>query len=140
MSPPASHEHERIVAELIRLLGPYADSAGLEMTGAVAIGDQQDYRVPDLALHHPGAASQWHPTCALAGEVLSPGDETWKKLDLYAAHHVQELLIVDPGRQTIEWLALTQDGSYQPTEQGQLLELSLHRLAQQLGWSAQPSS
>src|ERR1700752_5007422 len=66
MIPPASHEHERLSAQLIRLLGPLADAADLEITGPVGIGEQeQNYRVPDLSLHRANPAPQWHPTAAL---------------------------------------------------------------------------
>ena len=75
--PPPSHEHERLLMLVGRLLGPCADRAGLELTGGVGIGaGEDDYRVPDLALHRPGAAEQWHPTAALVVEIISPGDET----------------------------------------------------------------
>jgi len=106
MIPPPSHEHERIARMLHRLLGPSADTAGLQITGTVGIGaGKDDYRVPDLALHRPGYAPQWHPTAALVVEIVSPGDKTWDKLGFYAAHHVDELLIVDPHKRTVDWLA-----------------------------------
>jgi len=37
-------------------------------------------------------------------EILSPGDDTDNKLPFYAAHGVDELLIIDPDTQTISWL------------------------------------
>ncbi len=110
MSPPASHEHERLVMKLGYLLTPYAEKRGLELTGAVGIGTEDDYRVPDLALHHPGAAEQWHPSAALAVEIVSPGDESWDKLPFYAVHQVEELLIVDPAKRAVDWLALEEEG------------------------------
>ncbi len=77
MIPPASHERERLVVKLVAILDPPADAAGLELTGAVGIGDgKDDYRVPDLALHRPGSAPQWHPTAALAVEVVSSSAST----------------------------------------------------------------
>ncbi len=39
-------------------------------------------------------------------EIPSPGDETWHKLPFYAAHDVDEVLIVDPAEQTVTWLGL----------------------------------
>ena len=42
-----------------------------------------------------------------------PGDETWHKLPFYAAHHVDEILIVDPAELTVTWLAL-RGGEYEP--------------------------
>jgi Putative restriction endonuclease len=133
MNPPPSHEHERLLMVLARVLGPYADAAGLEMTGGVGLGEQNDYRVPDLALHRPGAAAQWHPTMALGLEIVSPGDETRDKLPFYAAHDVDELVIVDPHRSRVEWLAL-QEGEYQQAERSSLIELGPRELAARITW------
>jgi Uma2 family endonuclease len=114
MIPPPSHAHELLLTRLLRLLGPVADEAGLELTGGVAIGvGPEDYRVPDFALHRPGAAQQWHPTAALVGEIISPGDETWEKMPFYHAHGVEEVLVVDLAQRTVTWLALPLDlGDY----------------------------
>lgn len=137
MIPPPSHEHERIAMILARLLGPLADAAGLELTGSVGIGVKDDYRVPDLALHRPGAPPQWHSTAAMVVEIVSPGDKTWDKLRFYAAHHVDELLIVDPTKRKVDWLALG-DAAYQPAQQSALIDLVADDLARRLGWSSAP--
>jgi Uma2 family endonuclease len=140
MIPPPSHEHERLASLLHRLLGPLADSAGLEITGTVGIGENRhDYRVPDLALHRPGAAPQWHPTAALVIEIVSPDDKSWDKLAFYAAHHVDELLIVDPTTRKIEWLILDADtDAYRPAERSALIDLGADELAGRLGWQTAP--
>jgi Uma2 family endonuclease len=134
MNPPPSHEHEQLVIRLGYLLTPYAQAVGLELTGGVGIGDQDDYRVPDLALHRPGAAPQWHPTAALVVEIVSPGDETPGKLPFYANHQIDELLIADPTEQTIRWLALDEDGLYRSVERSGLIDLDANQLARQLNW------
>ncbi len=134
MNPPPSHEHERLAALVVRLLGPYADRAGLELTGAVGIGRADDYRAPDLALHRPGAAEQWHPTAALVAEIVSPCDESWEKLPFYAAHQVDEVLIVDPAKRAVHWLVLER-GEYHPVERRRLIELGSAELAGAIGWS-----
>ena len=132
--PPPSHGHELLLARLIRLLGPHADMVGLELTGGVGIGvDEHDYRVPDLALHRPGAAAQWHPTAALVVEIVSPGDESWAKRPFYAAHAVDELLIVDPATRTVDWLALAGD-EYRAAERSAVIDLSAGSLAEQISW------
>jgi len=63
MIPPPSYEHERLLTKLVRLLGPLADAAGLELVGGIGIGEGKDeYRVPDLSLHRPAAVQpQWNP-------------------------------------------------------------------------------
>jgi hypothetical protein len=57
----------------------------------------------------------WQPTAALVIEIVSPGDESWEKLPFYAAHDVEEVLIVDPQERSVTWLAL-EDGKYRPVE------------------------
>lgn len=89
--------------------------------------------MPDLALHRPGAAAQWHRTTALLIEIVSPGDETWTKPAFYAAHNVDEVLILDPAERTITWLALT-EGGHRHVEGGDLIELGSAALAEQLDW------
>ena len=132
--PPPSHEHERLAVKLVGVLDPLADAAGLELTGTVGIGKgKDDYRVPDLALHRPGYAPQWHPTAALVVEIVSPGDKTWDKLGFYAAHHVDELLIVDPAKRKVDWLALDGD-TYRPTTRSALIDLTAADLAARLTW------
>lgn len=136
MVPAPSHAHASIEAQLMRILGPAADAAGLEPTGQCNIGqDEGDFRVPDGALHRPGASGTWHPTAAMAIEVVSPGDESLEKLPFYAAHEVDEVLIVDPERRFVSWLAL-RDGEYRPVQRSGLVDLGPGELAQQMRWPA----
>ena len=74
------------------------------------------------------------PTAALLLEVVSPDDDTWEKLGFYAAHHVDELLIVDPERHRVDWLALTLTGEYARVERSGLIGLRPTGLAEQLDW------
>jgi len=75
----------------------------------------------------------WISTAAIVVEILSPGDETWEKLPFYAAHEVDEVLIVDPAERKVTWLRLSA-GRYQPVERSQLIELGPAGLAGQLDW------
>ena len=134
MSPPPSVEHQSLVAKLARVLGPLADAAGLETVVGVGIGVKDDHRVPDLALLRPGYEPQWNATAALVVEVLSPGDDTWEKVPFYAAHGVDELLIVEPHGRGVHWLALSPEGEYAATQRSSLIELSPAELAQCLAW------
>ena len=136
MNPPPAHEHQQIAQQLAELLGPLARNAGLEpLIQEFAVGDSKDYRVPDGGLLRPGSSGVWHPTAALAIEILSPGDETFDKLGFYAAHHVDELLLVDPAARTVDWRALTEN-TYQPVERSQLIDLSAEQLAGRIDWPA----
>jgi Uma2 family endonuclease len=75
----------------------------------------------------------WHPTAALVVEIISPGDESWEKLLFYAAHHVDEVLIVDPDTRQVHWLGLAGD-EYQPIERSALIDLGPAELAQRIDW------
>jgi Uma2 family endonuclease len=134
MNPPPSYRHERLSSSLHRLLGPYADAAGLELVGIVGIGAKNDHRVGDLTLQRPqDAKPQWQQTAALVVEIVSPGDETWEKLPFYAAHNVDELLIVDPEQRKTDWLRLAK-GSYEPIARSSLIDLGADELAQKIDW------
>lgn len=135
MVPAPSHRHALIAQQLAELLGPLARVAGLCPTmHQFNLGDsEEDFRVPDGGLHRPGAGELWHPTAALVVEIVSPGDETWQKLPFYAAHQVDEVLIVDPAERTVHWLALT-DGEYRPIERSGLIDLGPSDLAEHIDW------
>ncbi len=134
MIPPPSFAHQRIAEQLAALLGPLAREAGLEpLVREFGLGEPKDYRVPDGGLHRAGAGGVWHPTAALVLEIVSPGDETWQKLPFYAAHGVDELLIVDPRERAVHWLARRGEG-YEPIERSALIDLGPARLAECIDW------
>ena len=89
--------------------------SGLYVSTAENIGDEQNYRVPDLAVHRPGPELLWNPTAAMAVEVVSPHDESWLKFDHYAAHGVDEVLIADPADRSLHLFVLV-DAEYQPAD------------------------
>ncbi|MHB1467972.1 MAG: Uma2 family endonuclease [Solirubrobacteraceae bacterium] len=66
-------------------------------------------------------------------EILSPGDETWEKLPFYAAHRVDELLIVDPNEREIHWLGFA-GGSYEPIGRSGLMDLGPSELEARIDW------
>lgn len=132
--PGPDFRHAAISAQVGRLLAAPASAAGLTVTDAFNLGDsKQDFRVPDVGLHRPGAGGTWLPTAALVVEVLSPDDDTWKKLPFYAMHEVDELLIVDPEKRSVDWLGLADDG-YEPMEHSQVIDLGAAALAQRIEW------
>ena len=66
-------------------------------------------------------------------EIVSPDDESWAKLDFYATHEVDEVLIVDPETRRVTWLA--RDGSgYHEADGSTLLGITTADLASQLDW------
>jgi Uma2 family endonuclease len=134
MVPAPGHRHATLAAEIKTMLREPAVAAGLEVTDPFNLGDsKENFRVPDGGLHRPGAAEMWHPTAALVLEILSPEDETWEKLPFYAAHGVEEILIVDPDAHELHWLALDA-GLYEPIEHSALIDLGAAELAQRIDW------
>jgi Uma2 family endonuclease len=136
MVPAPSHAHAEIAQQLAELLGPAARAAGLRPTmHQFNLGESEaDFRVPDGGLHCPHPAELWHPTAALVVEIVSPGDESWEKLPFYAAHDVDEVLIVDPQERSVSWLALG-GGAYRPIERSELIDLGARELAAKLDWA-----
>ena len=135
MVPGPSIEHADVSQQLAELLGPPARAAGLRPTmSEFNLGrSEHDFRVPDGGLHRPGAAGVSHATAALVVEILSPDDESWQKLPFYAAHGVDEILIVDPAERAVTWLGLG-DGEYQPIPRSALIELGAAEVAERLDW------
>jgi Uma2 family endonuclease len=134
MNPPPNYRHERLASILHRLLGPYADAAGLEMVGTVGIGVKENNRIPDLTLQRPeDAKPQWQQTAALVIEIVSPKDKSRDKFGFYAAHEVDEVLIVDPATRKVDWLALSA-GEYHPIEHSTLIDLGPADLAERIDW------
>jgi hypothetical protein len=135
MVPGPSFEHAYVAQQLAVLLDAPARAAGLLPTmhefnlGA----SEHDFRVPDGGLHRPGAAGVWLGTAALVVEIRSPDDETWQKLPFFAAHDVDEVLIVDPSDRSVAWLEL-REGAYQPVERSRLIDLGATQLAEHLVW------
>ncbi len=134
MNPPPSFVHQRVAEQLAMLLAPLARPEGLEaLIREFGLGEPHDYRVPDGGLHRPGASGVWHPTAALVIEIVSPGDESWKKLPFYAAHNVDEVLIVNPQARSVSWLGL-KDGGYEEIERSGLIDLGPDDLAERIDW------
>jgi Uma2 family endonuclease len=136
MVPAPNFAHGDLESQLHAILRPLAQQAGLSMIGQSNLGEgEHDFRVPDSALHLPGASGTWHSTAPLVIEIVSPNDESWEKLPFYAAHEVDEVLIVDPRKRTVSWLGLT-GGEYKPIERSGLVELGARELDEQLDWPA----
>lgn len=132
---PAPHSrHGKVDGQLARLLYGPGSEAGLVESGPMNLGEPGDFRVPDRALLRPGPDAVYLPTAALVVEIVSPGDDTWQKLGFYAAHHVDELVIVDPERREVDWLALTPTGDYARVERSGLIGVGPAELAEQLDW------
>lgn len=135
MVPAPSSEHARVTHQLaVALDRPTRDAGLIPAMGEFNLGESEhDFRVPDGGVLQPGAAGTWLGTAALVIEIISPNDETWDKLPFYAARKVDEVLIVDPAKRSIDWLAL-HDGKYRPIEHSGLIDLGPRKLAEQIDW------
>ena len=135
MNPPPSVEHQYLAQQLAELLAPLARRSGLfPLIQVFGVGEgRDDYRVPDGGLFRSQPHGVWQGTAALVIEVLSPDDKTWAKFEFYAAHEIDELLIVDPKERGVQWFAL-QDGEYRPIEHSTLIDLGQSDLAGQIDW------
>jgi Uma2 family endonuclease len=134
MNPAPAGGHAQIVQQLAVLLDAPARVAGLVPTLSIFnLGEPDNYRVPDGGLHRERSNRVYYGTAALVVEVVSPGDETWDKLDFYAAHNVDELLIVDPAKRSVDWMSLTA-GRYDPIERSRLIDCGPAELAERIDW------
>jgi Uma2 family endonuclease len=135
MVPAPLGEHADISQQLAVALDHPARAAELFPTmSEFNLGNSEDdFRVPDGGVHRSRPRGVWHPTAALVVEILSPGDESWQKLPFYAAHEVDEVLIVDPAERIIHWLALT-GSEYREVRRSGLIDLGPNELAEQIDW------
>ncbi|MGP0048838.1 MAG: Uma2 family endonuclease [Solirubrobacteraceae bacterium] len=133
MNPAPSGRHGDLESQLHVILRPLARLAGLRMRGQFNLGQEGDYRVPDGGLQHDASDRVYYPIAALVIEIVSPGDESWEKLPFYAAHGVEELLIVDARARTVGRLGL-EAGDYQHLKRSRLVETGPAELAQQIDW------
>jgi Uma2 family endonuclease len=134
MNPAPHGRHANIQQQLAVLLDPVARQAGLlPRVGIFNLGEPENYRVPDGALMRLGPDELYYATAALVIEIVSPDDETYAKLPFYAAHKVDELLIVDPQERTVRWLELTGE-RYEPSQRSGLIDLGPDELAQRIDW------
>jgi Uma2 family endonuclease len=134
MNPAPSGRHADVAQQLAVLLDTPAREAGLvPMVSIFNLGEPGDYRVPDGGLHRERADQVYYATAALVLEIVSPNDKTWEKLPFYAAHGVDEVLVVDPEKQTVQWFALAGE-QYEPVEASDLIALAPAELAQPIDW------
>lgn len=102
--PPAGGPHQRLSTELMLVLGQLAKRRGLvPHVEAGLFRTAENYRVPDQLYCRPDDLSDRGAEGAeLVVEIRSAGDETYDKLDFYAAAEVRELLVVHPGDRRAE--------------------------------------
>lgn len=134
MAPAAKGRHGYLAQQLAEILGPSARAAGLVASAPFNLGERDNLRVPDLGIHRAfNPRESWYATAAMVVEVTSPGDETWDKLPFYAAHGVDEVLIVEPDARRVH--LLRRDGKgYADAETSGLVKLGRGDLEARLDW------
>lgn len=135
MVPAPNDARADLAQQLAILLDGPARAAGLFPTmHEFNLGHSiENYRVPDGGLHRARYWGTWEHTAPLVVEIVSPGDETWEKLPFYAAHAVDEVLILDPPEHAIHWLGLA-GGEYRPLERSGAIDLGPVELAERIDW------
>lgn len=134
MAPMTHSRHSYLDQVMAEVLGPYARRAGLVMTGPFNLGPHsKDFRVPDRGLHRGRPDAVWVPTAAMVVEILSSDDETFEKLPFYAAHDVDEVLIVDPASNRVRVMVRQGDG-YGEAEASALLGVTVAELTEVVDW------
>jgi Uma2 family endonuclease len=133
VAPAPSLGHAILDSQMARILGPFADRAGLVESGPFNLGAPGDYRVPDRGMHMAPSTGVWTTTAALVVEIVSPDDASWDKLGFYASHGVDEVVIVDPGERSVAWLEL-RDGTYHAVSHSSVLGTDVEALATAITW------
>lgn len=102
--PPPGGPHQRLSTKLTVRLSLLAEALGLVPHMETGLfRDPDDYRVPDQLYCRPEHTSDRGAEGGeLVVEVRSPGDETYDKLDFYAALGVREVLVVHPVERRVE--------------------------------------
>lgn len=106
MVPPPGGPHQRLATEFLLAAGPVAKQRGLVPHFETGLFDHDaNYRVPDLLFSRSDQLSERGVEGAeLVVEFRSPRDETYQKLDFYAAKGVREMLVLHPKERRFELL------------------------------------
>lgn len=77
-------------------------------------------------------------TAALAVDIVTSREDRPRRLSWLASARVEEVVILDLDRHSVEWLALA-DGRYEPVDTSGLLGLSAAWLAEAVAWQLAPA-
>jgi len=110
MVPPPASRHQRLSSDLVVALYKVARRVGLDfwVDSTGVFGPGENWRIPDLTFARPDQSSERGLESAeLVIEILSPNDESRKKLPFYASIGVREVWIIDPVTRVAEIFAGT---------------------------------
>ena len=133
VAPGPSDRHGDVDFQLVSLLGPLARAAGLHGRTAGNVGRPGDFRVPDQLYVRDRRGGMWHDTAVIVVEVVSQGDESRLKFDFYHRAGIEEILIVDPERRTVEWFGRGPE-AFEPSAGSALLGMASAELEGAIDW------
>lgn len=133
VAPAPRPEHGIVDQQLAEILGPLARRAGLIGSGPLNVGHADDYRVPDRAYLRSVPDEIYVATAVLVVEIVSPGDESYAKLDFYFHRDVEEVLVVDPRRRAVEWYARG-GPAFERQDRSDVLDLSEQDRVRGIDW------
>ena len=135
MTPHAHAHHGLVQIRLGRVLDDLATPLGLTVGAEFNLGKPDDYRVPDLGVHHGVPDGLYVATAALVAEILSPNDATFEKFGFYARHGVAEIMVVDVGLRSIRlWTLDAGAEQYTQTGRSDLLGITSDELQARISW------
>jgi Uma2 family endonuclease len=108
MVPAPSERHQYFGGQLFVALERLASSRGLRAAFEVGFyRAADDYRQPDLAVYRRDQTSErgLEAAAELLVEIMSPRDESRRKLPWYAARDVREVLLIDRDTLAVELYA-----------------------------------
>jgi Uma2 family endonuclease len=132
MAPSPFPWHGIVQAEVLSILRTAALKRGLVVTGPFNLGDDKDsYRCPDAGVHETIPEALYVPTALVVVEIVSPGDDTFKKFDFYWEHMVEEILTVQRDRRVQFW---ERRSDYRQTAESDILGLYGAVLRDDITW------
>ena len=129
-------ERGAVLAQVAGVLSRRARFAGLTPSGGepIVIESEKGDTGAEWCLHRRGAAEWSLSTAALVVRVGAPAGADNAQLRRYAQHDVEEVVIVDHERRTIEWLALNGGGAYSPVTRSKLINCDPAELGKKIEW------
>jgi hypothetical protein len=131
--PHANSRHALVQIEVTSELRRLVKWNGYRVTGEFNLGEPDDFRVPDFGVHSGVVTDLYLPTALAVGEVLSPQDSTYEKFGFYHSRGVQEILVTDPIRRTVQcWLR--GPDRYTESDTVECARISTEDLAKLIDW------
>jgi len=99
MVPSPTKEHQALAGRLMIVLGPLALARGLEPAQDLELhkpgSHREDYKIPDLLFYRMPQPKNVE-SAEVVIEILSPGDETYRKVPWYHSLGVREVFVINP--------------------------------------------